>query len=115
VALNRVLIHVPGVNLRLPDDGDLAGVAGPSVMVVVDAEGRFYFDNQVLTETLLQERLTEEVRRGGGGLTLIVRADKAVRHETLIRLGALARQAGIRNALLATRPALSLQPEAPQP
>jgi len=48
-----------------------------------------------------------------GALTLVVQADKETKHETLVRLAGLAREVGIREVLLATRP--QLVPVAPGP
>ncbi len=110
VALGNNLIFTPGVPIRLPEAGALTGTPNPTVVVAVDEGGQIYFDNQVITEDRLRDRLIAEVRRAREPLTLVIQADKDVRHELLVRLGLLARNAGIKDALLATRPRLSTGP-----
>ena len=80
-------------------------------VLVVDAEGNFYFDKQIINETALKARLKLEVEAVHRRLTLVVRADKSVRYQTLARLGLLAREAGVRETLLATKPTLARELE----
>jgi biopolymer transport protein ExbD len=110
VALGNHLIFTPGVPIRLPEAADLPGTPNPTVVVTVDEGGQIYFDNQIITEDKLRDRLAVEVRRAREPLTLVLQADKEVKHEVLVRLGLLARNAGIKDALLATRPRLSGRP-----
>ncbi len=110
VALGNNLIFTPGVPIRLPEAADLPGTLNPTAVVTVAAGGEFYYDNQVITLERLRARLAEEVRRAREPLTLVVQADRDVRYEVLVQLGLLAHDAGIKDALLATRPRLSPQP-----
>jgi biopolymer transport protein ExbD len=71
---------------------------------VVDAEGSFYYENQMIDEPRLKEKLTAAVEQSNEPLTLVVQFDKKVAGGTLARLGLLARSAGIKDALMATRP-----------
>ena len=114
VALSNNLIFTPGVAIRLPEAADLPGTPNPTTVVTVAEDGQLYFDNQVITEDKLRARLADEVRRAREPLTLVLQADKDVKYEVLVRLGLLARDAGIKDALLATRPRLSARP-APSP
>ena len=107
VALGRNLVFVPGVPIRLPSAVDLSGTANPTVAVAVDADGQFYFDNQITTEENLRRQLGNEVRQSREPLTLVVQADRRVSHDTIVHLGLLARDVGIKDALLATRPQLA--------
>jgi biopolymer transport protein ExbD len=101
------LIPVQGLRtqLRPPSAANLPGVAGPTVGVAVDAAGRFYFANQIVTNEV---QFSNDLRRAVSGarepLTLVVHADKAVTYDQLLHLTLLARDAGITNALLATLP-----------
>jgi len=95
------LVYTPGVRLQLPAAQDLPGTDRPTVAVAVDALGRFYFENQLVAERQLQQRLKELAGRSGQPLTLVVQADRNVTYQTLLRLTLLARQAGIHDALLA--------------
>ena len=104
VALSKNLVFTPGMPIRLPQRVDLGGTTNLTVVVAVDASGQLYFDNQITTEDKLRRSLAEEARRVQEPLTLVVHADKDVKYDMLVRLGLLAREAGIKDALLATRP-----------
>lgn len=104
VMMNQFLVFTPGVPIRLPDAEELPGIAGETLVVAVDASGQFYFDNQIASEVVLRQRLTEEVTSSREPLTLVVEADRDVRSDTLKNLALLARKVGIRDVLLATRP-----------
>jgi biopolymer transport protein ExbD len=98
------LVYTPGIRLQLPVANDLPGTEKPSVRVAVDINGRLYFENQLIEPGLLKERLQKAVQASPAQLCLIVQADKAVSYESLVRLTLLARDAGIREAWLATLP-----------
>ena len=98
------LTYTPGVHIQLPAAEDLPGVSQPSVSVAVGAGGQFYFENQLVQADELRKRLQAVVNKSDQTLTLVVLADKGVNYETLIRVTMLAREAGIKNALLATLP-----------
>jgi biopolymer transport protein ExbD len=100
------LIYTPGarVELQLPRADGLAGTDKPSVYVAIDAVGRLYYENQWIDEKALRGRLQEAAHKSSEPLTLVVRADKSVSYERLMRLTLLARDAGIPEALLATLP-----------
>ena len=118
VLLQSHLVFTPGVPIRLPEAEDLPGVIGPTVIVALDASGQCYFDNQLTSERQLQQRLIEEVSKSRVPLRLVIQADKDVTREKLDRLGRVARQAGIKDAILATRPgthAPVAAPIAPKP
>jgi len=104
VVLARNLVFTPGLPIHLPASVELGGTTNLIVTVAVDAAGQLYFDNQITTETRLCAALASEVHRTHEPLTLVVHADKDVKYEMLVRLGLLAREAGIKDALLATRP-----------
>ena len=107
VLLQSQLVFTPGVPIRLPEAEDLPGVIGRTVVVAVDASGQYYFDNQLTHERLLRQRLQEEVSATREPLTLVIQADQQVTWENLARIGLLARKAGVKDAVLATRPPLS--------
>lgn len=110
------LIPVQGLRTRLspPSASDLPGVDGPTVGVAVDAGGRFYFANQIITnESQLSNDLRHAVSGARAPLTLVVHADKAVTYDMLVRLTLLARNAGITNAVLATLPRVVTAPVRP--
>jgi len=98
------LVYTPGVSLQLPVAEGLPGTDKPTVSVAVDPSGRLYYENQLIGEAQLKERLTAAVRESPDQLTLLVHADKAVTYEQLLRLTMLARDCGIQSAWLATLP-----------
>jgi biopolymer transport protein ExbD len=98
------LVYTPGVHLELPAANDLPGVAKPSVAVAVDASGRYFYENELVSEGQLVNDLRQAVLRSSEPITLVVQADKRVTHDMLVHLTLLARRAGISDALLATLP-----------
>ena len=98
------LVYTPGVRLELPLADELPGTDRPTVAVAVDAGGRLYFENKLMTDAELTRRLKEVVDEFREKPTLIVQADKRVPYGRLIDVTLLARQAGISEALLATLP-----------
>jgi len=105
--------YTPGVKIELPVAADLPGTDKPTVTVALDESGRYYFQNQLIEEAALRVQFTNAVASSAEALTLVIEADKAVRQENLIRLTLLARDAGIREALLATLPRASAAPARP--
>jgi biopolymer transport protein ExbD len=101
--LNSSLVFTPGVPIRLPESAELPGVIGPTVTVAVDSGGKLYYRNQIITESDLKLKLCQAVSEVKKSVTLVLQADKSVPNETLVRLANLARECGIREALLAVR------------
>lgn len=108
--LLAALLPVPGIPLQLPVANDLPGTDKPTVAVAVDAGGRFYYANQIISEGELKSRLAIAGKNSRGPLTLVIHADKTVTEDQLIHLALLAREAGIQNALLATLPGAPARP-----
>jgi len=109
--LQSSLVFTPGIPIQLPDTADLPGLDEPTVAVAVDSGGVIYFQNRIVTESLLREQLADLAGSAREPLTLVIQADKQVRYEVLVRLGMLARDVGIPQALLATRPTLVPTPK----
>jgi biopolymer transport protein ExbD len=104
VLLHSQLVFTPGIPIRLPEADDLPGAFGHTIVVAVDASGQYYFDNQVMHERTLRQRLMEEVSAAREPLTLVIEADQSVTWDELKKLGLLARKSGVKDAVLATRP-----------
>ena len=102
--LNSSLVFTPGIPIELPEAAHLPGADGAIAVVAVDANGFFYFQNQLCDEARLRERLGTVVERSRDPITLVVQADKSARVEVLMRLGVMARSLGIRQMLQAARP-----------
>lgn len=107
------LVPISGLPLRLPVADNLPGTDKPAVTVAVDANGRFYFANQIVAEDKLKSALKAAVQKSREPLTLVIQADKAVTYDQFIHLTLLARDAGIQNALLATLPRAVTAPAGP--
>jgi biopolymer transport protein ExbD len=108
-----VLLPTPGLSLRLPVAGDLPGTDKPTVAVAIDAEGRLFFANQIVTETELKSHLLDAAKKSRDPLTLLVQADKTVTYNQLVHLTLVARDAGIHDVLLATLPRVVDEPGQP--
>ena len=98
------LLPTPGIPLQLIAPAGVPGVGQPTVAVAIDANGRFYFANQIVSEAQLNSNLSNAVKNARAPLTLVVHADKSVTYDQLVRLTLRARDIGITNALLATLP-----------
>lgn len=98
------LLPTPGLSLHLPVAADLPGTDKPTVAVAIDAEGRLFFANQIVTESELETHLYAATKGSREPLTLVVQADQAVTYGQLVHLTLLARDAGIHDVLLATLP-----------
>ncbi|MGC8743240.1 MAG: ExbD/TolR family protein [Verrucomicrobiia bacterium] len=88
----------------LPALNPVIGATGAMVFVLVDPNGLFYFENQMIDEVQLRIKLSSIVQKAKEPLTLVVIADKSVPYEFIVKLGSTARSAGINKLLLATRP-----------
>ncbi len=102
-------LPAPGLSLHLPAAGDLPGTDNPTVAVAIDAQGRLFFANQIVTENELKSDLAAALKNSGETLTLVVQADKTVTYGQLVHLTLVARDAGIRDVLLATLPPVSAE------
>jgi biopolymer transport protein ExbD len=98
------LVYTPGVRVQLPVSDDGAGVAGPTAAVAIDANGQYFFRNQLVDRAHLLSHLQTAVSNSPEPLTLIVQADKETKRESLDQLAAIAKEAGIRELVLATLP-----------
>ena len=56
VILHSSLVFTPGVPIRLPEGGSLPGTTNQTVTVAVDAQGQFYFENQLASESTLKSQ-----------------------------------------------------------
>lgn len=102
------LLYTPGVQVELPRElsakQNLPGVAGPTVAVAMDKNGRYYFQDQLVSPETLKARLETAAKATHPPPTIVISADREVPYEKVIHLALLARSAGISNALFATLP-----------
>jgi biopolymer transport protein ExbD len=97
------LVFAPGIRIRLPEAGVLPGITNATLVVTIDTGGQLYYENQLVSEQALQQKLADAVRRATEPLTLLVQADVDVRHQKFVRVCELARAAGIAEVDVATR------------
>lgn len=114
VVMQSSLVYGPGVKIELPVAGDLPGINGPTLVVVVDRSGQMYYRDQVIKEEDLKASLRTDVLAQKTPATLVIQADKSVPNEIIARLGKLASDVGVTRAVLAVRPAV-LAPAEAQP
>ena len=107
------LLPTAGIPLQPPSAADLPGVDKPTVAIAVDANGQLYFENQLIAEPQLTNRLAAAASASREPLTLVIHADKAVTYDQLAHFVLLARDAGITNTLLATLPRAGVAPAQP--
>ena len=107
LTFNSPLVFTPGVRIELPRGEARPGTANPTARVYVDPVGQYYFENQLIADARLQQRLQAAATAAhahGEALTLLVIADKHTPSEHLFRLGELARAAGITELVQAIQP-----------
>ena len=96
------LLYTPGVHVQLPVTDELPGTDKPTVTVAMDSTGRLFFENQIIDESHLTNRLGEVIRNASEKPTLVVQADKSVSYENLVRVMQLGRAVGFETTVLAT-------------
>ncbi len=106
------LVLTPGIPLKLPSAYGMVGLTNQSIVVAVTANGNCYYENQIITDNELKTRL-RAAQPNRRPLTLVLQTDRDLRHERLVELCVLARDAGIQETLLAVRP--ELRPAAVDP
>lgn len=111
------LVYTPGVRIQLPDSAsEVPGVDGPTLAVAMDKNGQLIFQNQIIQEADLRQRLKSEVARESEPVTLCVWADEAVTLKQLNHLRDLAASAGIKQMSQAVLPRVfDAPPGAPRP
>ena len=101
------LLQAPGMSVNLPAlEGQLPATSDPVLAVAVDRSGQVYFRNQRLPVGQLRAALSKARENLGGRAVLMLRADRDTAHESLARIARHAREAGIQQVWLATRPNL---------
>lgn len=99
------MLYTPGIQVRLPSAGDviLPGANGPTLSVAVTTNA-FYFQDQVVPENELSNRLFAAKQKISEPVTLIVASDQDVTEKTRVQLWSIAQQIGFTNLLMATLP-----------
>jgi biopolymer transport protein ExbD len=102
-----IALEPPGMRIALPEIPDQPGVNTPSVIVAVNANGQYFYENQLVQrEADLQAKLARAAADSREPLTLVLRLDRAVAVDTFVRLSEMARKAGFQDVVVGTRPPL---------
>jgi len=99
------LLYAPGIQVKLPSSEglQLAGTDQPTLSIAVTTNA-IYYDNQLVSENDLSNRLYTARQKISGPLTLVLQADQDVTLQKLIHLRVLAQNVGIQEWQLATLP-----------
>jgi biopolymer transport protein ExbD len=102
--LSSKLVFTPGVKIELPSFPDsLPGTSNPTIVAAIDKNGQVYFEDHLISQERFSQRLKELVSQSKEALTLEIQADAAVRLEAVAPVLVLARNAGVKEALIAGR------------
>ena len=92
------------IKLDLPDVKAAPAAARPdTVRIAIDAEGRYYWNDQLIEDAALPQRLAEAARAQPQP-ELHLRADRDTRYDRLARLMAAAQDAGLTRIGFVTDP-----------
>ncbi len=98
-AVNQIfLVHLPAGRRNL------IGTDNPTIMVAVNFLGQYFYDNQIVGEQELKAGFTNALQaaaRQSRQLTLTIAGDEQVKWDALTRLAQWAREAGIKETILA--------------
>ena len=107
---NKALLLTPGVPVELPKVAGVLpeGYSG-ALVVALDRKGNLFFRNVAMTFNDLPREL-KRMAEGRTNLLLVLQADRRASQESITRVAAIARAAGIHKTWLATQPGLLEQP-----
>lgn len=95
-----------GTRMELPEFAGFPGSTNPVVVLAVNLNGQLFLQHQLVNEEAVPERLARLVSQTDGPLTLVIQADKDVRHGKVMQLLGMANGAGVSQVSIATRPAV---------
>jgi biopolymer transport protein ExbD len=104
-------LYTPGVRINLPEAANLPGTDQPTITVAMDANGQYYFQNQIIGPADLKQRLAQASEQAPEPLTLVIMMDKAARFGDLQALELLAREAGFPEVHIATASPATSRPQ----
>lgn len=104
-------LYTPGVRINLPEAANVPDTDQPTITVAMDANGQYYFQNQIIEASELKQRLVRATEQAPEPLTLVIMMDKAARFDDILALQLLARDAGLPEVLIATASPAASQPQ----
>ena len=103
---NKALLLTPGVAVELPRvEGALPEGYSGALVMALNQKGNLFFRNVAVTWNDLPREL-EHAAAGHTNLLLVLQADRRASQESITRVAAIARAAGIHKTWLATQPGL---------
>lgn len=91
-------------NIELPTYQDFSGTDNAVLVVGVSLGGQLFFENELVDEEQLKQRLRDAIGNSKEAFTVAVLADKTMPDGTLVRLSQIAQEVGIKQLLLVTEP-----------
>lgn len=93
------------ITVDLPEASSTQQAPETPLEVVIDAQGRYYLDNQLLVNRQVEtlKRALEKQMDGKRETTLLITADGQTPHQAVVTAMDAARQVGITHVSLATR------------
>ena len=103
LAFQSGLVLTPGLPLNLPAADNLPGLTQQSIVVAVTSNGNCYYENQIISDKELKVKLRTAKQPSSSAMSLLLQADRDLRHERLVELCMIAREAGL-DTFIAVRP-----------
>jgi biopolymer transport protein ExbD len=103
IILSSPFVLQTGQKVELPTDPQPPDVTFQTMVVTVSRDNQLFFNGQPAAFEGLRESLARAAQQERNAV-LIVKADRQVTHETITRIFSIAREAGIKDVNLATRP-----------
>jgi biopolymer transport protein ExbD len=103
IILSSPFVLQTGQGLDLPKDPDPTAFSFQTMVLTVSRDNLLFFNGQAVTLDGLRSALGKEARLDRKA-ELIVKADRQVTHEMMMKIVSVAREVGIQQINLATRP-----------
>lgn len=97
------LLMMESMKLKLPQAKTSGAEKSLATVVSITNEGRYYLNDEPIDRSALEGRLIAELE-SGEDKTVVLKADKSVRHGLVVEVLDLARKAGADKLSIATEP-----------
>ncbi|MDR1702358.1 MAG: biopolymer transporter ExbD [Sporomusaceae bacterium] len=96
------MVHQQSMAVNLPQASAQEQVTDKNITVTITKDGELYFNKEVMDVNLLAKRLELE-QKTGAKFAVIVNGDKDARHEQVVKVLDIIRNAGITRLAIATQ------------
>lgn len=93
----------PGISLELPQAPFTDGIHPDVAVLTVTADGMYFFEDRRVSREVLRRELARVARERAENPALLLEADRRISYGALADIYELAREAGFRRVILATR------------